>query len=102
LWAVTALTLLNPGMFDFLFFYPLVYVCIFNLIIGNGVFILLHMGLYVMKKNCTSIPLAFIIPLYWVLISIGDWRGVIQLVTKPFYLEKTQHGLSYLHGKTQV
>ena len=102
LWAVTALTLLNPGMFDFLFFYPLVYVCIFNLIIGNGVFILLHMGPYVMKKNYTSIPFAFIIPLYWVLISIGDWKGVIQLVTKPFYWEKTQHGLSHLHGKIQA
>jgi cellulose synthase/poly-beta-1,6-N-acetylglucosamine synthase-like glycosyltransferase len=102
LWAVTALALLNPGMFDFLFFYPIVYVCIFNLIIGNGVFILLHMGPYVMKKNYTSIPFAFIIPLYWVLISIGDWRGVIQLVTKPFYWEKTQHGLSHLHGKIQA
>lgn len=102
LWAVTALTLLSPGIFDFLFFYPIVYVCIFNLIIGNGVFILLHMGSYVMKKNYTSIPLAFIIPLYWVLISIGDWRGVIQLITKPFYWEKTQHGLSHLHGKIQA
>jgi len=102
LWAVTALTLLSPGMFDFLFFYPIVYICIFNLIIGNGVFILLHMGPYVIKKNYTSIPFAFIIPLYWVLISIGDWRGVIQLVTKPFYWEKTQHGLSHLHGKIQA
>ena len=102
LWAVTALTLLNPGMFDFLFFYPIVYVCIFNLIIGNGVFILLHMGPYVIKKNYTSIPLAFIIPLYWVLISIGDWRGIIQLITKPFYWEKTQHGLSHLYGKIQA
>jgi cellulose synthase/poly-beta-1,6-N-acetylglucosamine synthase-like glycosyltransferase len=102
LWAVTALTLLKPGMFNFLFFYPIVYVCIFNLIIGNGVFILLHIGPYVMKKNYTSIPFALIIPLYWVLISIGDWRGVIQLVTKPFYWEKTQHGLSHLHGKMRA
>ena len=102
LWAVTVLTLVRPGIFDFLFFHPIVYICIFNLIVGNGVFILLHMGPYVMKKNYTSIPLAFIIPLYWVLISIGDWRGVIQLVTKPFYWEKTQHGLSHLHGKIQA
>jgi cellulose synthase/poly-beta-1,6-N-acetylglucosamine synthase-like glycosyltransferase len=102
LWAITVLTLLNPGMFDFLFFYPIVYVCIFNLFIGNGVFILLHIGPYVLKKNYTSIPLALAIPLYWILISIGDWRGVIQLVTKPFYWEKTQHGLSHLHGKMQA
>src|SRR5208337_869912 len=102
LWAVTILTLLSPGVFNFLFFYPLVYVCIFNLVIGNGVFMLLHMGPYIIKKNYTSIPLAFIIPLYWVLISIGDWRGVIQLVTKPFYWEKTEHGLSHLYGKMQA
>jgi cellulose synthase/poly-beta-1,6-N-acetylglucosamine synthase-like glycosyltransferase len=102
LWAVTILTLVTPGVFDFLFFYPLVYVCIFNLIVGNGVYILLHMGPYVMKKNYTSIPLAFIIPIYWMLISVGDWRGTIQLVTKPFYWEKTQHGLSHLHGNVQA
>ena len=100
LWLVTVLTLISPGVFDFLFFYPLVYVCIFNLIVGNGVYILLHMGPYVVKKNYTSIPLAFIIPIYWMLISVGDWRGTIQLVTKPFYWEKTQHGLSHLHGSS--
>jgi cellulose synthase/poly-beta-1,6-N-acetylglucosamine synthase-like glycosyltransferase len=102
LWAITVLTLLSPGMFNFLFFYPLVYICLFNLVAGNGIFILLHMGPYVMKKNYTSIPVALIIPLYWVLISIADWRGIIQLMTKPFYWEKTQHGLSHLHGKIQA
>jgi len=102
LWAVTVLTLIVPGIFDFLFFYPIVYVCIFNLIVGNVVYILLHMGPYVLKKNYTSIPLAVIIPLYWVLISIGDWRGTIQLITRPFYWEKTQHGLTHIHGKIQT
>ena len=102
LWAVTLLTVLVPGIFQFLFFYPIVYVCIFNLVVGNLVYILLHMGPYVVKKDYTSIPLALIIPVYWMLISIGDWRGTIQLVTKPFYWEKTQHGLSYLYGKAQT
>jgi cellulose synthase/poly-beta-1,6-N-acetylglucosamine synthase-like glycosyltransferase len=99
LWVVTLLTILRPGMFDFLFFYPIVYVCIFNLVVGNGVYMILHMGPYVLKKHYTSIPLALLIPLYWVLISIGDWRGTIQLVTKPFYWEKTQHGLTHLYSK---
>lgn len=99
LWAVTLLTLLWPGGFNFLFFYPIVYICIFNLVIGNGVYMLLHMGPYVIKKHYTSIPLALLIPVYWVLISIGDWKGIIQLFTKPFYWEKTQHGLSHLHAK---
>jgi hypothetical protein len=59
------------------------------------------MGPYVLRKHYTSIPLALIIPVYWMLISVGDWRGTIQLITKPFYWEKTQHGLSHIYGKVQ-
>jgi len=102
LWGVTILTVLIPGIFQFLFFYPIVYICIFNLVAGNLVYIILHMGPYVLKKHYTSIPLALIIPAYWVLISIGDWRGTVQLVTRPFYWEKTQHGLTQIHGKAQA
>ncbi len=36
---------------------------------------------------------AMLIPIYWVLMSIGAWKGFIQLFTKPFYWEKTEHGL---------
>ncbi|MBS7623094.1 glycosyltransferase [Candidatus Bathyarchaeota archaeon] len=99
LWLVTLLTLLIPGIFQFLFFYPVVYFCIFNLAVGNTVYILLHLGPYILKKNYTSIPLALIIPIYWVLISVGAWRGTMQLITKPFYWEKTEHGISRIHGK---
>jgi len=99
LWAVTLLTLLIPGVFQFLFFYPIAYVCIFNLVVGNLVYILLHLGPYILKKNYTSIPLAIIIPLYWILISIGAWRGTTQLITRPFYWEKTEHGLSELRSR---
>jgi hypothetical protein len=33
-------------------------------------------------------------PIYWGLMSIGGWRGFIQVITKPHYWEKTIHGLS--------
>ncbi|MEM2843158.1 MAG: glycosyltransferase [Candidatus Bathyarchaeia archaeon] len=98
LWAVTISTLLVPGLFQFLFFYPLNYICATNLLIGNLVYIGLHMGPFILKKNYTSIPLALAIPLYWVLISIGCWRGLLQLMRKPFYWEKTEHGISKLHS----
>ena len=32
-------------------------------------------------------------PVYWVLISLGAWKGFLQIFTKPFYWEKTLHGL---------
>ncbi|MBA3710808.1 MAG: glycosyltransferase, partial [Planctomycetes bacterium] len=37
-------------------------------------------------------------PVYWVLISIGAWKGVWQLLVKPHFWEKTVHGLDEEHG----
>lgn len=34
------------------------------------------------------------VPLYWLLISVAAYRGLWQLITKPFYWEKTAHGAS--------
>jgi hypothetical protein len=36
---------------------------------------------------------ALLSPIYWVLISIAAWKGLIQLFTNPFHWEKTRHGL---------
>jgi glycosyltransferase XagB len=36
---------------------------------------------------------ALFVPIYWLLMSIAAWKGFIQLLYKPFYWEKTQHGL---------
>ena len=33
-------------------------------------------------------------PLYWLLISLAAWKGFWQIFTKPFYWEKTVHGLT--------
>jgi hypothetical protein len=33
-------------------------------------------------------------PLYWLLLSAASYKAAWQLVTRPHYWEKTQHGLS--------
>ena len=38
---------------------------------------------------------ALVIPIYWGLMSVGAWMGFYQLFTKPFYWEKTEHGLDH-------
>ena len=43
--------------------------------------------------SSTTRPYALLSPLYWGLMSIGAWKGFIQLFTNPFYWEKTEHGL---------
>jgi hypothetical protein len=33
-------------------------------------------------------------PLYWILHSIASYKGLWQLLTRPHYWEKTDHGLT--------
>ena len=70
--------------------------CIFNLIVGNLVYVLLYLVACVKKRKYSLIPMSAAMPAYWMLISIGAWRGLVQLITKPFYWEKTDHGVSHI------
>ena len=39
-------------------------------------------------------------PLYWVLLSVGAWKGSLQLFSKPHYWEKTTHGYCLIDSET--
>lgn len=41
----------------------------------------------------TLVKYALLTPIYWALMSIAAFKAAWQLVTKPFYWEKTMHGL---------
>lgn len=80
--------------FDSLFPPPLLYISLFNLLVGNGIMIYLSM-LAVFKRNRYNlIAYALLNPLYWWLHSIAAYKALWQLVTRPSYWEKTIHGLS--------
>lgn len=65
------------------------------LIAANFMFVATHIIACFKRKHYALLPAAFLMPLYWVLMSIGAWKGFIQLLTKPFYWEKTNHGLAH-------
>ena len=94
LWLTTAFAILIPGIFPPLFYYPLAYVCLFNLVIGTAFFIITQVIATVKERVYSLIPFALLVPIYWALMSIAAWKGALQLLTKPFYWEKTQHGIS--------
>ncbi len=72
----------------------LFYLSAFNLIVGNSMAILIAMLGAFPRKNYTLIPYAFLSPIYWMLQSFGAYKGLRQLLVKPFYWEKTAHGLT--------
>ncbi|MFZ4762086.1 MAG: glycosyltransferase family 2 protein [Alphaproteobacteria bacterium] len=88
-WLVSGTSALDP-MFPGLLFH----ISLFNLMIGNGIFIFLMLAAPVRRGWLELAPFALTVFLYWVLMSIAAWRALIQLVKNPFYWDKTVHGIS--------
>ncbi len=42
-----------------------------------------------------------LMPVYWALLSVAAWRAVFQLLFKPYYWEKTPHGLARTSRRAQ-
>jgi glycosyltransferase XagB len=70
------------------------YVGWFNLLLGNALMIALNM-LGVGKRGYYGLLVWTLAnPFYWLLHSIASYRALWQLITRPFYWEKTDHGIS--------
>lgn len=70
------------------------YLALTNLLIGNFLGIYLNMIAIYLRKNYALMPYALLNPFYWLLHSIAAYKALGQLFTKPFFWEKTLHGLS--------
>lgn len=95
LYVVTVFTVFIPAEVLSQFFPVwLLWICLVNFIIGNSVMVYLSMmGPY--KRGTFELILwATINPIYWILHSIASYKGLWQLITKPHYWEKTEHGLT--------
>ena len=94
LWIITAITTFTSiGFYGFLPGYVQA-LCIFNLAFGNITYLMLHVAACFKRKKPRLVIFGALLPIYWGLLSIASWRGLIQLIRKPFYWEKTSHGNS--------
>ena len=95
----------KPAWIQTLFPGLMYYVATVQLIVGNFMFVYMNMiGTYYVVRDCTlkrkqpfsysTIRYALLTPLYWVFMSIAAYKALFQLFSKPFYWEKTHHGLS--------
>jgi cellulose synthase/poly-beta-1,6-N-acetylglucosamine synthase-like glycosyltransferase len=94
-WGLTTLWALTEAGFIREIFPGIVYYAgSFNLLIGNFVFTYLSVAGAMRRGYSELVKYALFSPLYWALMSIGAWRGLAQLITRPSYWEKTTHGLT--------
>ncbi|WP_238590822.1 glycosyltransferase family 2 protein [Paenibacillus beijingensis] len=88
-------------------FFPgyIYYLAAAQLLLGNFLFVYMNMAgaywivhdLHMNRERWLSFGLikyALLTPVYWVMMSIAAVKALWQLITKPFYWEKTTHGLT--------
>lgn len=89
-WLLTQTMSLDP------YFPPIVlYMSLFNLLLGNGFFVYVYMLGAFKRHSYSLIPFALTSPAYWVIMSISGYKALWQLVFNPFYWEKTNHGQTH-------
>lgn len=64
------------------------------LIAGNLSFIALAAFAPLRRRMSYLSPAALLMPFYWIMMSVASWHGLIQLLARPSFWEKTDHGLS--------
>lgn len=88
-WLITQTQILQP------IFPPVaLYISLFNLLFGNFIGIYLNMIAVFRRRYYELLPYAFLNPVYWVMHSIASYKALYELFVKPFYWQKTQHGIT--------
>jgi len=85
-------------------FFPewVMFMAIFNLMIGNILMIYINMMAVFKRRFYELILFAIANPVYWLMHSVSAYKGLYQLVVKPFYWEKTNHGLSKVNNPVNI
>lgn len=89
IWLLTRTQLFAP-----LFPPWLLYLSLFNLLIGNALAIYVNMFAVFKRRLHGLVLFSLLNPLYWLLHSIAAYKALGQLFTRPYYWEKTVHGLT--------
>ena len=87
LWFATKLHLIQT-----IFPWPVLYLGTIGLFVGNAACVLSAVVGCLGRRNYDDVKYALLIPVYWILMSVGAWKALVQLFTKPHYWEKTEHG----------
>ncbi len=96
LWCITLLYFsLRPfvGIFIEKFFPgPVLYIGVFCLVFGNFLYLYYYMVGCAKRGQYALIKYAFLVPLYWLAMSISGWIAIYKIITEPHYWAKTHHG----------
>jgi cellulose synthase/poly-beta-1,6-N-acetylglucosamine synthase-like glycosyltransferase len=105
LWILTIGFFVQPHLVkpitELFFSGPIGYIGGVTMIIGNFLYFYANMLAALKTKQWWMVKYAFVVPIYWLLMSVAGCYGFWQLITKPHYWEKTRHGLHVVKTSPQ-
>ncbi len=100
-WHAWPLIYLGPGENVVLSTLSVIFAVLSLILLSSNVMLMMvGMAAAVRRRYYDLLPTALLLPLYWVLISLAAWKGAVQLLYKPYYWEKTRHGLDSEHTQS--
>lgn len=97
LWALFALWLATgAGVLGGLSGTALLFASLASLIGGNALLVFLSLLAPLRRGWLFLVPMAVLVPIFWLLVSIAAWRALFSLIARPWAWAKTPHGLSRL------
>jgi cellulose synthase/poly-beta-1,6-N-acetylglucosamine synthase-like glycosyltransferase len=99
MWALTVTYAESKGtslgtFIETLFPAAVYYPALLSLIVWNFIFLYCNAYVCVRHNLIDLIRYTLLTPLYWALMSLGAWAGLISLLRNPSYWAKTEHGVS--------
>lgn len=93
-WILTGVWLLaQPELIEHAFPGPVFFAGAISLFFSTFAFVYVAVAGCMRRGRYRLVKYALLSPPYWVLMSIAAWKGVVQLIGRPHYWEKTVHGL---------
>jgi cellulose synthase/poly-beta-1,6-N-acetylglucosamine synthase-like glycosyltransferase len=97
LWALFIASLIfRSHVFDLMYPGWALWIGLFNLLVGNALMVYVSMMGAFLRKRYGLVIWALLNPVYWLMHSIASYKALWQLITRPHYWEKTNHGISTL------
>jgi cellulose synthase/poly-beta-1,6-N-acetylglucosamine synthase-like glycosyltransferase len=97
LWGLTVFYFIFPGeighFIHSLYSPAIFYLALITLVVGNFLYMYYYMMGVVKRNHSELVMVAPLVPFYWLLISVATFKAIYEFIVKPFYWQKTQHGL---------
>jgi cellulose synthase/poly-beta-1,6-N-acetylglucosamine synthase-like glycosyltransferase len=90
------------GFIESLFPPAIFYMGVFSMVVGNFMYLYYYMIGTAKRKQYDLVKYAYLVPVYWLMMSAAAWVSVYRLVREPHYWSKTKHGLHLQNSQAPI